>query len=821
MLSIKKQKTPMLPPRSNADRESPIRNPWTHSNALQFNWQQIDYTMNEAETRAEHIDPALKAAGWGVVEGSYVKREHITLGRLQGGGKRGKQEIADYVLVYKNHKLAVIEAKAFDKLYTEGVAQAKTYAKKLGSRFAYATNGQRIYGIDMQTGKEADVASYPTPDALWQQTFAEQNAWRDAFAEIPFEDKGGTFGARYYQHSAVEAVLEAVANSKDRILLTLATGTGKTFIAFQLAWKLFYSRWNLSRELNKDKQRRPRILFLADRNGLADQAYNAFSAFAEDALVRIAPDEISKKGRVPKNGSIFFTIFQTFMSGTDAEGNPAPNFGEYPPDFFDFIIIDECHRGGANDEGNWRGILEYFRPAVQLGLTATPKRKDNVDTYAYFGEPVYVYSLKEGINDGFLTPFKVKQIATTMDEYIYTPGDGVVVQGEAEPGRMYKEGDFNRIIKIPAREQYRVKLFMDLINQREKTLVFCASQDHALEVRDYINQVKTSKDPDYCVRVTAADGARGDEYLRAFQDNENAIPTILTTSQKLSTGVDARNVRNIVLMREVNSMIEFKQIIGRGTRLYDGKDYFTIYDFVKAHHHFSDPEWDGEPEPIEPIAPTNKENSPNKVEQPTRIYEPEPKPEKILIKLSDGKTRQIQHMMATSFWGADGKPMSAAQFLESLFGVLPEFFKDEDTLRKLWSEPETRKKLLEGLSEKGFGKEVLAEMQRIIDAENSDLFDVLANVAFALQPLSREMRANEARSKIHEQFVDKQTAFIDFVLGQYVKQGVDELSQEKLKGLLELKYHSLSDAKKVLGDPNDIRNMFVGFQKYLYQSTVD
>ena len=506
--------------------------------------------MNEAETRAEHIDPALKAAGWGVVEGSYVKREHITLGRLQGGGKRGKQEIADYVLVYKNHKLAVIEAKAWDKPYTEGVAQAKTYAKKLGSRFAYATNGQRIYGIDMQTGKEADVASYPTPDALWQQTFAEQNAWRDAFAEIPFEDKGGTWGARYYQHSAVEAVLEAIANNQDRILLTLATGTGKTFIAFQLAWKLFYSRWNLSRELNSDKQRRPRILFLADRNGLADQAYNAFSAFAEDALVRIAPDEISKKGRVPKNGNIFFTIFQTFMTLRPAQGErdaqiltdessahadpveaPSYNFGEYPPDFFDFIIIDECHRGGSNDEGNWRGILEYFSPAVQLGLTATPKRKDNVDTYAYFGEPVYVYSLKEGINDGHLTPFKVKQIATTLDEYIYTPGDGVVVQGEAEPGKLYKEGDFNRVIKIPAREQYRVKLFMALINQREKTLVFCASQDHALEVRDYINQVKTSKDPDYCVRVTAADGARGDEYLRAFQDNENAIPTILTISQ--------------------------------------------------------------------------------------------------------------------------------------------------------------------------------------------------------------------------------------------------------------------------------------------------
>ena len=772
--------------------------------------------MNEAETRAEHIDPALKAAGWGVVEGSYVKREHITLGRLQGGGKRAKQEIADYVLVYKNHKLAVIEAKAWDKPYTEGVAQAKTYAQKLGSRFAYATNGQRIYGIDMLTGKEADVASYPTPEALWQQTFAEQNAWRDAFAEIPFEDKGGTWGARYYQHNAVEAVLEAIANKQDRILLTLATGTGKTFIAFQLAWKLFYSRWNLSRELNSDKPRRPRILFLADRNGLADQAYNAFSAFAEDALVRIVPADIAQRGRVPKNGSIFFTIFQTFMSGSDSEGNQAPNFGEYPPDFFDFIIIDECHRGGANDEGNWRGILEYFSPAVQLGLTATPKRKDNVDTYAYFGEPVYVYSLKEGINDGFLTPFKVKQIATTMDEYIYTLGDGVVVQGEAEPGKLYVEGDFNRVIKIPAREQYRVKLFMNLINQREKTLVFCASQEHALEVRDYINQIKTSKDPDYCVRVTAADGALGDQYLKAFQDNENAIPTILTTSQKLSTGVDARNVRNIVLMREVNSMIEFKQIIGRGTRLYEGKDYFTIYDFVKAHHHFSDPEWDGEPEPIEPTESGGSVIKPNVVEQPQAPYTSEPKPEKILIKLSDGKTRLIQHMMATSFWGADGKPMSAAQFLESLFGILPEFFKDEDALRAVWSNPETRKKLLEGLSEKGFNKEVLAEMQRIVDAENSDLFDVLAYVAFALPPVSRQVRATEAKSKAHQQFEGNQSAFIDFVLGQYINQGVDELSQEKLKGLLELKYHSIHDATKALGNPYEIRKIFVGFQELLY-----
>lgn len=246
------------------------------------------------------------------------------------------------------------------------------------------------------------------------------------------------------------------------------------------------------------------------------------------------------------------------MSGKD----DTPYFGEYPADFFDFIIIDECHRGGANDEGNWRGILEYFSPAVQLGLTATPKRKDNVDTYEYFGKPVYIYSLKEGINDGFLTPFKVRRVKTTLDDYIYT-SDDEIVEGEVEEGRIYKESDFNRIIEIKAREDHRVRVMMDEINQDEKTIIFCATQDHALAVRDLVNQYKKSREPNYCVRVTAADGARGEEYLRAFQDNEKNIPTILTTSQKLSTGVDARNVRNIVLLRPVNSMIEFKQIVGR------------------------------------------------------------------------------------------------------------------------------------------------------------------------------------------------------------------------------------------------------------------
>ena len=442
----------------------------------------------------------------------------------------GNQDIADYVLCYRDQKLAVIEAKKVSLPDTEGVGQAKRYATKLQTRFAYSTNGIGIYRVDMETGDEGYIDGYPTPDELWNVTFAEPNSWRDRFSDIPFEDKGGTWEARYYQHNAINQALKAIADGKDRILLTMATGTGKTFIAFQLAWKLFHSRWNLKDwKSGVEPSRRPRILFLADRNILADQAYNAFSAFPEDALVRISPDVIRKKGMVPKNGSIFFTIFQTFMCGSDADGNPAPSFGDYPPDFFDFIIIDECHRGGANDESNWRGILEYFSPAVQLGLTATPKRQGNVDTYAYFGEPVYIYSLKEGINDGFLTPFKVKQIATTLDDYVYTPDD-TVIEGEVEVGKRYIEDDFNRLIEIKEREAYRVKLFMEMIDQKQKTLVFCATQIHALAVRDLVNQMKVSKDPNYCTRVTAKEGSEGERWLRVFQDNEKTIPTILTTS---------------------------------------------------------------------------------------------------------------------------------------------------------------------------------------------------------------------------------------------------------------------------------------------------
>ena len=447
---------------------------------------------------------------------------------------------------------------------------------------------------------------------------------------------------------------------------------------------------------------------------------------------------------MPKNASVFFTIFQTFMSGTGrGRASPRRISATIRKDFFDFIVIDECHRGGANDESNWRDILDYFAPAVQLGLTATPKRRDNVDTYAYFGEPVYIYSLKEGINDGFLTPFKVKQIATTLDDYVYTPDDKMV-EGEIEEGKRYREPQFNRTIEIEERERYRVKLFMDQIDQREKTLVFCATQAHALLVRDLINQMKTSSDPNYCVRVTADDGERGEQWLRTFQDNEKTIPTILTTSQKLSTGVDARNVRNIVLMRPIGTMIEFKQIIGRGTRLFDGKDYFTIYDFVKAYEHFNDPEWDGEP--IEPVVakPRVKETWDGRGRSAKYESEPPERPKKIKIKLADGKERTIQSMMATTFWSADGKPISASSDLSRSCSAS---FRSSSRMKTSCDESGAgqirARHCCSALAEKGFAGEQLAEISRMINAEKSDLFDVLAYIAFALAPITRSERVEK------------------------------------------------------------------------------
>ena len=770
--------------------------------------------MNEAETRAELIDPKLKEDGWDPKVNPQVKvhREYlISAGKLKASGGREKALKADYVLKYNNRMLAVVEAKSDEQVVGEGVGQAKDYATKLKLDTAYATNGLEIYHIDMDSAEEGPTGNYKSPDELWHKAFPTKNQWQDNFNAIPYEDKKGTMGGRFYQEIAIDKTMDAIAQRRNRILLTLATGTGKTFIAFQITWKLFESRWNLK----YDGSRRPRILFLADRNILADQAKNSFSSFPEDAMIRIRPNEIRKRGSVPTNASIFFTIFQTFLSGP----NDTPYFGEYPKDFFDFIIIDECHRGGANDESNWRAIMEYFSPAVQIGLTATPKRKENADTYKYFGEPVYIYSLKEGINDGFLTPFKVKQFRTSLDEYSYKSDDNLI-EGEIEEGKIYTESDFNRIIEIKEREQKRVKLFMDSINQNEKTIVFCATQEHAAAVRDLINQYKQSKDPNYCVRVTANDGEMGEQWLREFQDNEKTIPTILTTSQKLSTGVDARNIRNIVLMRPVNNIVEFKQIVGRGTRLFDGKNFFTIYDFTRASERFNDPEWDGEP--IEPIItdPLPPGDEPTIVAEPNVDEEERERRKRIKIRLGNGKEQEITHSVNTTFWGPDGKPISVQEFLNLLYGRLPELFKNEEELRKIWSNPLTRKVLLEKLSDAGFGKDELTNLQKFIDAEKSDLFDVLEFIAYSVKPITREARVATAQRNIFALLNINQKEFLEFVLTKYIESGVEELDQEQLPNLLELKYQAVTDAAEKLGGVPKIRELFIEFQKHLYSQKI-
>ena len=770
--------------------------------------------MNESDTRLHKIDPQLKAAGWGVLDGSRITTEYtFTKGKISQTQK-GKPKRADYVLIYKGVKLAIVEAKSDELSYAEGVDQAKQYADMLSIRFTYATNGNQIWEMDRKTMEEHFIAAYPSPEELWARTYGDVDEWRDKFNAQPYYDNG-VKQPRYYQETAVRKVLEGIAKGEKRILLTLATGTGKTFIAFQIAYKLFETRWNL-RKTNT----RPKILFLADRNVLANQAKNDFGGFKDDAMVRIKPGSVAKNGQVPTNGSVFFTIFQTFMCGPD----DSQYFGQYPKDFFDLIIIDECHRGGAKDESNWRGILEYFEPAVQLGLTATPRVDQNVNTYTYFTYHAYEYSLKQGIDDGFLTPFRHINMQSNIDDYIYSPEDEIV-SGVVQQGRVYTEEDFYKgNIKIRQRDEARVKEFLAGIGETEKTLVFCATQAHAAEVRDMINAERKKKG--YCQRVTANDGAAGEEYLSDFQDNEKTIPTVLTTSEKLSTGVDARNVRHIVLMRPVNSMIEFKQIIGRGTRIYDGKYYFTIWDFVHAYEKYAQPDWDGEP-----VCPKCGNNPCTCVVKPRGHRDdvaptwtahddrPEPTPddpnEKLEIVLPDHRVRRIKFINSIMFWGADGKPVSAQKFIEEMFGRLPDFFQSSADLHKMWADPETREALLDKMNEAGYGKDILCDIRKLIDAENCDLLDVLEYIAYATTPIERKERAQRLTGYTNN-LGDAQKQFIEYMINAYVQSGIDELRMDKLKTLLELKFGSVGEGITALGGVPNARQTFKDFQYHLY-----
>ncbi len=790
--------------------------------------------MNEATTRRELIDPKLTECSWGpnVTTGSLVLAEYVfTDGRLIGSGQRGKTKKADYVLAYKNQKLAIVEAKAEDKEITDGLEQVKDYAATLGIRYVYSTNGHGIYCFDMKTGRGESVNSYHSPDDLFVMTYDDVSDLQYRALTEPYEII--KHRPRYYQENAINTAVKAISGNEDRVLLTLATGTGKTTIAFQIAWKLHQSRWN-----KRGDDRRPRILFLADRNILVEQAMGDFEPFG-DMAVRINGEAVRKSGKIPTNGSVFFSIYQA-MTGGPVEN---PYYRDYPSDYFDLIIIDECHRGGASNEGNWRAVLDHFGGATHLGLTATPKRDDNIDTYKYFGNPVYTYSLKQGIEDGFLTPFKVKRITTTMDRYVFNPQD-FVESGEVDEAKEYTLSDFNKAIYLPEREERMAEILLEQINPNQKTIVFCNDEKHAAMMRDAINKHKPAgtlgDDRNYCVRVTSTEGAIGDGYLEEFRDNEKQVPTILTTSRKLSTGVDARNVRFVVLMRNVGSMVEFKQIVGRGTRIYDDKDYFTIVDFYGNDTKFEDSEWDGEPQEVEVASVTepesttvvacgveygNPDGGDGEVNEPGSLYDGSgvaideqmlPK-QKTVVRLGDGKEREIKYSVDTKFY-MDGRAVSPHEFLEKLFGQIPELFKDEDDLRKQWSDPRTRALLLQGLAERGFEEDKLQALKQLCDAEDSDVYDILRYIAYAKETMTRVERSCIVREYHLEQLNDSEREFVNFILDTYEKQGENELSMQNLTSLVRLRYRTMRDATSLLGSADEIVDEYLELQRELYMA---
>ena len=774
---------------------------------------------SESDTRSKLIDPSIKDSGW--LESNIVREYYFTDGRKLIGGKRGKRYFVAYLLTYKNTNLAIIEAKSESKDPLDGLQQSINYAERLKIDFVYATNGHKIYEHSLLEGKGSFIENYPTPDELFERKYGKQTPKAKDVITHPFYIEG-TMKPRFYQQIAVQKSIEAIADGKDRVLLTLATGTGKTYIAFQIAYRLFQSKWN-----RDNSDRRPKILFLADRNVLKDQSMNTFNPLEKDC-VEINGKIIKKRGgKVPTAGNIFFAIYQSIaenknrvvdVTEEEQEDDVTAYYKQYPSNFFDLIIIDECHRGSANDESSWRDILNHFASAVHLGLTATPKRDDNGDTYKYFGEPIYEYSLKDGINDGFLTPYKVKRIQTNIDEYRFDPND--IITGELDKQIVELE-QFEKQVVIPKRTELIAKTILENMNPMDKTIIFCVNQKHALDMKIAIDKFKTIKDNNYCVRVTSDEGDIGRDFLEMFQNNDRDIPTILTSSKMLTTGVDAKNVRNVVLTAPIKSMTEFKQIIGRGTRVFEGKDFFTIMDFVGATNLFYDPKWDGEdvPEERPPKMLKDKKkgedndtpsNEPPEVEPPTN--------EKVTIDIKGKKLKVIN--IETTYVGMDGIPLKTEDYLELLIGVLGKFYNDEDGLREIWSNPTNRKDLLNKLKEMNINEAQLNDLKVIFEAENSDIYDILTHISFNLDIKTRSERvfAVEHSEFIEKHHNEKAKEFIEFILERYKKDGVKELDEDKLGKLVDLSgLGSVREVANNFGGIPQMRDEYFELQREIYR----
>ncbi|EJC2929813.1 DEAD/DEAH box helicase family protein [Campylobacter coli] len=762
---------------------------------------------SEDDTRVKLIDTKLYASSWS--EENITRNYYFTDGRKLIGNKRAERKFADYLLKFQNNNLAIIEAKKQNKDALDGLSQGIEYAKTLNVPFVYSTNGDKIYEYDLRVSRGEYIENFPSPNELFQRVYGNLKEWQYKLLtqrELYIPQKT----LRYYQKIAVDKVIEALINGKDRILLTLATGTGKTTIAFALCYRLLEARWN-----KENKDQKPKILFLCDRVSLRDQALGEFNAVESDCKV-ISAEEIRKNdGKIITNANVFFGIYQSLAANSKDQENTQEEqeskfYLQYPKDFFDLIIIDECHRGGANEEGNWAGVLEHFSSATHLGLTATPKKSDNVDTYRYFGESAYEYSLKEGIEDGFLTPYKVKRITTTLSEdYVYNPDD--LIEGELEKG-FYKMSEFERNIHLPQYNDFLAKEILKLIDPMDKTIIFCANQAHASDIKRAIDKFKSVKRDDYCVRVTSDEGKIGLEYLKQFQDNDKSYPVILTSSKMLTTGVDARNVRNIVLLANIGSIIEFKQIIGRGTRVYEGKDFFTILDFVGATKLFYDPKWDGEK--IEELKEQDEKEKITK-EHIKQTKEESKEKKSVTIHLKGTKLKVLD--ITTTYVGAQGKPLSTKEFLEFLIGKLGEYYDDEAKLREIWSDQKNRERFLKALANDGVDEDALKDLREIFQ-KDCDIYDVLAHLSFNAEIKTRQERVLQVENGEFLKRFQKEKAikFIEFLLNRYQEYGIKDFD-DGLKPLIELS--SLGNVRELadeFGGLEILKQSFYDLQREIY-----
>ncbi len=785
--------------------------------------------MNEAETCRTLVRPKLEAAGWNGDKHFYSEQTSFTDGRIiVPGGKprRLKKKFSDFLLRYTREvTLAVVEAKSDRKPAGNGLQQAKDYATILGLKFAYATNGTDIIEYDFFTAQERLIDRLPTPDELWASyqmgqglTQAVANALLAPFFHQPGKEP------RYYQKIAIHRAVEAILNGTKRVLLTMATGTGKTVVAFQICWKLWSTGWNA-----KGEHRKPRILFLADRNVLVDDPKDKTFAPFGDARHKI-------EGEAIKSREMYFAIYQAIAKDERRPGL----YREFAPDFFDLIVVDECHRGSARDESNWREILEYFAPAYQLGMTATPLREDNRDTYVYFGNPLYTYSLKQGIDDGFLAPYRVHRIVTTFDAAGWRPNRGQRdVYGREIPDDQYQTKDFERVISLEARTYAiarHLTAFLKKSDRHAKTIVFCVDQEHADQMRRALNNLNADLVRDvppgeeYVARVTSDEGQIGRGFLSKFQDPEERYPVILTTSQLLTTGVDAPTCQNVVLVRPINSMTEFKQIIGRGTRVRDdkGKFFFNILDYTgSATRLFADPDFDGEPSLVSEEAIDDsgntvegselmvaEEEAPYEVGTSTPEYGDEPhEPRKYYVR---GGNADIATEVTYDL-DADGNKLRTVQITQHAAATVKTLYTDSEDLRRKWSDFEQRSAVVEKLEERGIDFDELAATAGKPDA---DPFDLLCHLAYNAPLLTRRERAEKLRrdkKDFFDQYGPEARAIIGELLDKYADHGTAQFSIPDVFEVPPISQHgNLKEIAAKFGGTEKLVEAFSKLQEYLY-----